>query len=82
MPGWLFVDWAMTERAEVVGAIDALYAAALEDFAVLGEALGESTRAGDARRRARVLARLSKRCGTTSAVSMSMRPTTTGHADE
>jgi alpha-L-rhamnosidase len=52
MPGWLFVDWAMTERAEVVGAIDALYAAALEDFAALSAALGDASPAADARRRA------------------------------
>ncbi|MBV8136222.1 MAG: family 78 glycoside hydrolase catalytic domain [Deltaproteobacteria bacterium] len=38
MPGWTFVDWAMTERAEVIGAIDALYAAALDDFASLAYA--------------------------------------------
>ena len=35
MPGWMFIDWAMTERAEVIGAIDALYAAALDAFASL-----------------------------------------------
>lgn len=35
MPGWMFVDWAMTDRAEVIGAIDGLYAAALDDFASL-----------------------------------------------
>ncbi|MGO9602715.1 MAG: alpha-L-rhamnosidase C-terminal domain-containing protein [Candidatus Binataceae bacterium] len=35
MPGWMFVDWAMTDRAEAIGAIDALYAAALDDFAAL-----------------------------------------------
>ena len=33
IPGWVFVDWAMTERAEVTGAVDALYAAALDDLA-------------------------------------------------
>ena len=38
MPGWMFIDWAMTERAEVIGAIDALYAAALDDFASLAYA--------------------------------------------
>ena len=53
MPGWMFVDWAMTERAEVTGAIDALYAAALEDFALLAEnALGDARLASDARARA------------------------------
>jgi len=38
MPGWMFVDWAMTERAEAIGAIDALYAAASNDFASLAYA--------------------------------------------
>jgi alpha-L-rhamnosidase len=38
MPGWMFIDWAMTDRAEVIGAIDALYAAALDDFAALAYA--------------------------------------------
>lgn len=53
MPGWMFIDWAMTERAEVTGAIDALYAAALEDFALLAEtALGDTRAAADARVRA------------------------------
>ena len=37
MPGWVFIDWAMTERAEVTGALDALYAAALDDYASLAE---------------------------------------------
>jgi alpha-L-rhamnosidase len=52
MPGWIFIDWAMTERAEVVGALDALYAAALNDFAILADAAGEAARAVEARRRA------------------------------
>ncbi|MGH7781919.1 MAG: hypothetical protein ACREQR_19040 [Candidatus Binataceae bacterium] len=53
MPGWMFIDWAMTERAEVTGAIDALYAAALEDFAKLADiALGDSRLAADSRARA------------------------------
>ncbi|HVN64436.1 MAG TPA: alpha-L-rhamnosidase C-terminal domain-containing protein [Candidatus Binataceae bacterium] len=37
MPGWVFIDWAMTDRAEVTGALDALYAAALDDYAALLE---------------------------------------------
>jgi len=37
MPGWIFIDWAMMQKAEVVGALDALYAAALDDFAMLCE---------------------------------------------
>ncbi|HYK65949.1 MAG TPA: alpha-L-rhamnosidase C-terminal domain-containing protein [Patescibacteria group bacterium] len=53
MPGWVFVDWAMTERAEVTGALDALYAAALDDFASLAETVIQDSRAGsDARTRA------------------------------
>jgi hypothetical protein len=53
MPGWMFIDWAMTERAEVTGAVDALYAAALEDFATLADiALGDTRAAADARARA------------------------------
>jgi alpha-L-rhamnosidase len=35
LPGWIFIDWAMTQKSEVVGALDALYAAALDDFARL-----------------------------------------------
>lgn len=31
----LFIDWAMVERGEVTGALDALYAAALDDAAAL-----------------------------------------------
>ena len=37
MPGWIFIDWAMTQKSEVVGALDALYAAALDDFVMLCE---------------------------------------------
>lgn len=40
VPGWVFVDWAMTERAEVTGAVDALYAAALDDYAWLLDLVG------------------------------------------
>src|SRR6202030_2349040 len=53
MPGWIFVDWAMTERSEVTGALDALYAAALDDFASLAETvMADSRGAADARARA------------------------------
>jgi alpha-L-rhamnosidase len=53
MPGWTFIDWAMTERAEVTGAVDALYAAALDDFARLADAaLSDARAAADARSRA------------------------------
>jgi len=50
MPGWIFIDWAMTERSEVTGALDALYAAALDDFASLAETvIADSRTATDAR---------------------------------
>jgi alpha-L-rhamnosidase len=53
MPGWIFIDWAMTQKAEVTGALDALYAAALEDFALLADAaVGDARLADDARARA------------------------------
>ena len=45
MPGWIFIDWAMTERSEVIGALDALYAAALDDFASLAETVMADSRA-------------------------------------
>jgi alpha-L-rhamnosidase len=52
MPGWIFIDWAMTERAEVTGALDALYAAALNDYASLAEIVMEDSHsASDARAR-------------------------------
>lgn len=34
-PGWVFIDWAQVDRDAVIGAHDALYAAALEDYAAL-----------------------------------------------
>jgi hypothetical protein len=34
-PGWVFIDWAQVERDSVTGAHDALYAAALADYATL-----------------------------------------------
>lgn len=34
-PGWVFIDWAQVDRDVVTGAHDALYAAALEDYATL-----------------------------------------------
>lgn len=36
LPSWVFVDWAMTQRSEVIGAVDALYAAALDDLSSFG----------------------------------------------
>lgn len=54
LTGWVFVDWAQTERDRNTAAIDALYALALEDAALLADALEES---GSARRlRARAAA--------------------------
>jgi alpha-L-rhamnosidase len=53
MPGWIFIDWAMTERSEVSGALDALYAAALDDFATLAwTVMADSHTAADAHTRA------------------------------
>jgi hypothetical protein len=44
MPGWIFIDWAMTQKSEIVGALDALYVAALDDFAMLAERVLEDFR--------------------------------------
>ena len=53
MPGWTFIDWAMVDKSDATAAIDALYAAALDDFAALAIAAAlEPHVAGDARRRA------------------------------
>jgi alpha-L-rhamnosidase len=52
MPGWMFIDWAMVEKSDATAAIDALYAAALDDFAMLARATGESARATEADSRA------------------------------
>ena len=49
VPGIVFVDWAQTERGEATGAVDALYAAALLDYADLSEWAGETLRATAAR---------------------------------
>lgn len=35
VPGWVFIDWAQTDRDAVTAAHDALYAAALTDYAAL-----------------------------------------------
>jgi hypothetical protein len=35
VPGWVFIDWAQIHRDSVIGAHDALYAAALRDYATL-----------------------------------------------
>ncbi len=34
-PGWVFIEWAQTDRDTVIGAHDAYYAAALADYATL-----------------------------------------------
>jgi hypothetical protein len=47
LTGWLFVDWAQTERNRNTAAADALYALALKDAAVLADALDD---VGTARR--------------------------------
>jgi alpha-L-rhamnosidase len=53
MPGWVFIDWAMIERAETTAALDALYAAALGDLAkIAGMAAGDARAATVARERA------------------------------
>ena len=39
VPGWVFIDWAMTDRGDVTAALDGLYAAALDDYARLLELL-------------------------------------------
>jgi hypothetical protein len=49
MPGIVFVDWAQTERGEATAAVDALYAAALLDYASLCDWVGDGRRADDAR---------------------------------
>jgi hypothetical protein len=49
LPGIVFVDWAQTERGEVTAAVDALYAAALVDYASLCDWVGEAIRADRAR---------------------------------
>ena len=47
LTGWIWIDWAQTERGRNTAAADALYALALDDAAMLADALGES---GSARR--------------------------------
>lgn len=54
LAGWMFVDWAQTGRGRNLAAVDALYTLALEDAALLADALEEH---GSARRlRARAAA--------------------------
>ena len=49
LPGIVFVDWAQTERGDATGAVDALYAAALLDYANLCDWAGDGLRADGAR---------------------------------
>ncbi len=46
VPGWVFIDWAQVDRDTVTGALDALYAVALRDYAALP---GSGQSATDAR---------------------------------
>ncbi len=52
MTGWVWIDWAQTERRRQVAAADALYALALTDAAMLAAALGDDGTAGRLRSRA------------------------------
>ncbi|MBA3303293.1 MAG: hypothetical protein H0U26_05400 [Acidimicrobiia bacterium] len=52
VPGWVFVDWATTERAEVTTALDALYAMALSSMQSLSGFLGDRRSAKRAEARA------------------------------
>lgn len=52
VPGWVFVDWAPTERGPVTGYLDARYCAALRDHAAVLEWLGDDRTARTLRRRA------------------------------
>ena len=38
-PGWVFIEWAQTDRDTVIGAHDGYYAAALQDYATLPGAM-------------------------------------------
>ena len=52
LTGWIFIDWAQTERRANIGAVDALYALALDDHAVLAAAIGDDGTAARSRARA------------------------------
>lgn len=41
VPGWVFIDWAQTERGPNTAALDAFYVLALEDFASLASERGQ-----------------------------------------
>lgn len=52
VPSWVFIDWAQTERSRQTAALDALYALAMDDLAVLHGARGDERSAARARQRA------------------------------
>ena len=52
LSGWVFVDWAQTERRANTAAIDALYALALDDLATIADAIDDAGTARRARARA------------------------------
>lgn len=41
VPGWVFIDWAQTERRSNIAALDAFYVLALDDFASIALARGQ-----------------------------------------
>ena len=41
VPGWVFIDWAQTERGSNIAALDAFYVLALEDFAYMASTRGQ-----------------------------------------
>jgi alpha-L-rhamnosidase len=44
VPGWVFIDWAQVERADIIGAFNALYACALDDYRSLADQLSYDPR--------------------------------------
>jgi hypothetical protein len=52
VPGWVFIDWAQTERSRQTAALDALHVLAMSDLAVLHRARGDERAAVAADRRA------------------------------
>ena len=51
VPNWIFIDWAMTERAEIISVLDALYALTLIDYVWLQEQVTGDTQEIAAARR-------------------------------
>ncbi len=52
MTGWVWIDWAQTERRRQIAPADVLYALALDDAAMLARALGDDGTAGRLKSRA------------------------------